>query len=187
MTFKFIRIPVDRIGALVGRSGSTKKWIENICKVTLSIDSNVGEVSIDSKVDSDPFQALELIKAISFGFSKSRSSLLLNENKFLSVIDLKLYSGKSSNSLSRIKGRLIGQNGKARKVLEELTNASISVYGHYVAIIGTTEQITLAEDAINILASGGAHKTAYNLLQRRRTKAKLERFKLWEDFPFVEN
>ena len=156
MTFKFIRIPIDRIGALIGRSGSTKKWIEDTCKVDLSIDSKVGEVSIDSSVDSDPFKALDLIKAISFGFSKSRSSILLHEDEFLSVIDLKLYSGKSSNSLSRIKGRIIGYNGKARKVLEELTRANISVYGHYVAIIGTHEQIALAEDAINILASGGA-------------------------------
>ena len=186
MTFKFIRIPIDRIGALIGRSGSTKKWIEDTCKVDLSIDSKVGEVSIDSSVDSDPFKALDLIKAISFGFSKSRSSILLHEDEFLSVIDLKLYSGKSSNSLSRIKGRIIGYNGKARKVLEELTRANISVYGHYVAIIGTYEQIALAEDAINILASGGAHKTAYNLLQRRKTKAKLERFKLWEDYSFVK-
>ena len=187
MTFKFIRIPIDRIGALVGKSGSTKKWIEDTCQVNLSIDSKVGEVSIDSPVDSDPFKALDLIKAISFGFSKSRSSLLLHEDKFLSVIDLKLYSGKSSNSLSRIKGRVIGYNGKARKVLEELTSSSISVYGHYVASIGTNEQITLAEDAINILVSGGAHKTAYNLLQRRKTKAKLDRFKLWEDSPYVEH
>ena len=70
MTFKFIRIPIDRIGALIGRSGSTKKWIEDTCKVDLSIDSKVGEVSIDSSVDSDPFKALDLIKAISFGFSK---------------------------------------------------------------------------------------------------------------------
>ena len=70
------------------------------CKVDLSIDSKVGEVSIDSSVDSDPFKALDLIKAISFGFSKSRSSILLHEDEFLSVIDLKLYSGKSSNSLS---------------------------------------------------------------------------------------
>ena len=186
MTFKFIRIPIDRIGALIGRSGSTKKWIEDTCKVDLSIDSKVGEVSLDSSVDSDPFKALDLIKAISFGFSKSRSSILLHEDEFLSVIDLKLYSGKSSNSLSRIKGRIIGYNGKARKVLEELTRANISVYGHYVAIIGTHEQIALAEDAINILASGGAHKTAYNLLQRRKTKAKLERFKLWEDYSFVK-
>mgnify|MGYP000568986748 CR=1 FL=1 len=134
MTFKFIRIPIDRIGALIGRSGSTKKWIEDTCKVDLSIDSKVGEVSIDSSVDSDPFKALDLIKAISFGFSKSRSSILLHEDEFLSVIDLKLYSGKSSNSLSRIKGRIIGYNGKARKVLEELTRANISVYGHYVAV-----------------------------------------------------
>ena len=49
------------------------------------------------------------------------------------------------------------------------------------------EQIKLVENAINLLISGAQHKTAYDLLQKSRTQAKLDRLQLWEDGPVVEN
>jgi len=66
-------------------------------------------------------------------------------------------------------------------VIEELTRAEVSVYGHTIAIIGRIDEVKLAEDALDILASGGPHRVAYQLLQKRRTEAKIERLKLWED------
>ena len=96
-------------------------------------------------------------------------------------MDLRSYQGKSSNSLTRVRGRLIGESGRARRVIEELTRAEVSVYGHTIAIIGRIDEVKLAEDALDILASGGPHRVAYQLLQKRRTEAKIERLKLWED------
>ena len=43
---KLIRIPNDRIGALIGRSGKTKKKIEDICSVQLDIDSDLSLIHI---------------------------------------------------------------------------------------------------------------------------------------------
>lgn len=185
---KTIRIPVDRIGSIVGRSGKTKLWIEEKCKVNLDIDSRSGEIHISSDNDlSNPFLAVDLIQSIGHGFSKINASHLLNENNFLSIIDLTQYYKKSSSSISRIKSRVIGQNGKARKVMEEISNTHISVYGHTISIIGSYEQIKLVENAINLLISGAQHKTAYDLLQKSRTQSKLDRLQLWEDGPVVEN
>jgi len=76
--------------------------------------------------------------------------------------------------------------GKARRVIEELTGAYLSVYGHTVAIIGDIEQVKLAEEAVHMLASGSAHSTVYSMLQRARTQKKLERLKLWEEVPGEE-
>lgn len=185
---KTIRIPLDRVGAVVGRSGKTKIWIEEKCKVTLKIDSSSGEILISSdNLSSNPLLSVDLVQAISHGFSQSNASNLFAENNYLNIIDLKPYCGKSSNSLSRIKSRLIGQNGKTRRVMEEITNTHISVYGHSISVIGSYEQIKLIEDAINVIISGGQHKTAYNLLQRNRTRSKLDRLKLWEDSSIVKN
>ena len=39
---KTIRVPVDRIGSIVGKSGKTKLWIEQKCNVRLEIDSRSG-------------------------------------------------------------------------------------------------------------------------------------------------
>lgn len=163
--------------------------IEEECKVSLEIDSKSGDVLIRLAGDleeANPFKAVEIVNAISRGFSPERAFRLLEDGQTLLIIDLREYAGKSKNSLTRIKGRIIGLKGKARRVIEELTGAYISVYGHTVAIIGDIEQVKLAEDAVRMLASGSTHSTVYSMLQRAKTQKKLERLKLWEEVPGEE-
>lgn len=179
-----IRIPLERVGVLVGKGGSIKERIENFCNVGLQVDSKTGEVTVFMKGDlenSNPFKAIAIVNAIARGFSPERAFRLLNEDVILEIIDLRQYAGKSKSSLERIKGRIIGQQGKARRNVEELTGAFISVYGHTVAIIGNVDEIRLASEAIKMLAGGSMHKTVYNMLQRARSRAKIERLKLWEE------
>jgi|TARA_B100002003_G_C13803393_1_gene396464 ribosomal RNA assembly protein len=104
------------------------------------------------------------------------------DDTFLEVIDLREYVGKSKSALNRIRGRIIGLNGKSRKIIEELSGGYLSVYGHTAAIIGTAEEIRAEGDAVKLLASGSIHRTVYKNLQRTRTKAKLDRLKLWEEW-----
>ncbi|MEM2955827.1 MAG: KH domain-containing protein [Nitrososphaerales archaeon] len=180
---RIVRLSLDRIGVLVGKNGVVKSEIEHRCNVKLSIDSKNGEVRIDSNGDitkSQPFKAVDIITAIGRGFSPQRAFKLLDEDMVLQVVDLRDYAGKSQSSLERIKGRIIGLEGKSRRFIEELTDAYISVFGHTVSIIGSIDGARLALDAIDMLASGSTHKTVYNMLQRARTKAKMDRLKLWE-------
>ena len=179
-----VRVPRERVGVIIGRAGEEKNRLEKELKVRLRIDSETGDVTIGSdEVDfkeGDPFRAIEIVDAIGKGFSPFRASRLLKEEQIYTVIDLR-EQAKTKNSLERIKGRIIGEKGKARRVVEELTGASVSVYGHYAAIIGEEKQSKLATSAIESLASGSEHKSVYNSLQRARTQAKLEKLKLWED------
>jgi len=179
-----LKLPLDRIGVLVGKNGAVKSEIEHRCNVILSIDSKIGEVTIDLRGDinqSQPFKAMDIVTAIGRGFSPQRAFKLLNEDAVLHVVDLRDYVGKSRSSLERIKGRIIGLGGKSRRFIEELTDAYISVFGHTVSIIGRIDEVRLALDAIDMLTSGSAHKAVYNMLQRARTKAKMDRMKLWEE------
>jgi ribosomal RNA assembly protein len=179
-----IKIPLERVGVLVGKGGSVKERIEHVCNVNLQVDSKTGEVTVVMRgnlENSNPFKAIEIVNAIARGFSPERAFRLVDEETMLEIIDLKQYAGKSKSSLERIKGRIIGQQGKARRNIEELTGAFISVYGHTVAIIGTVDEVRLASEAIKMLASGSMHKTVYNMLQRARSRAKMERLKLWEE------
>ncbi|MEE8113263.1 MAG: KH domain-containing protein [Nitrososphaerales archaeon] len=179
-----VRVPSDRIGALLGKGGKTKKWLEETFKIRLIVDSNTGEATIESLTDTletDTLKAVEVVNAIARGFSQGRAARLKLDDTILSIMDLRSYQGKSSNSLTRVRGRIIGESGRARRVIEELTRAEVSVYGHTIAIIGRIDEVKLAEDALDILASGGPHRVAYQLLQKRRTEAKIERLKLWED------
>ena len=179
---KLLRIPLDRVGVLIGKKGETKARIEESCQVTLLVDGESGEVTVRSNsVEADPFRAANVVEAVARGFSPPRALKLLEEDMVLEIIDLKDYAGKSENSLERIKGRIIGLRGKSRRVIEELTKCYVSVYGKTVAIIGEPTEARLAKDAVENLASGSQHKSVYNMLQRERTKRKMERILLWED------
>jgi ribosomal RNA assembly protein len=180
-----IKIPKDRIGVIIGKNGKVKGQIEEKCNVTIEVDSEYGDtiISTGSKPveEMEPFKAVEIVSAIGKGFSPERAYRLLGEEEVLQLIDLRDYAGKSPNSLSRIKGRIIGEAGKSRKTIEDLSGTYISVYGHTVAIIGTFEEIKLATEAVTMLSKGRSHANVYNMLQEAKRKAKLDRMQLWEN------
>ena len=177
-----VRIPVERVGAVIGKEGATKRFLEEEMGVKLGVDSKEGLVTVksDSALKTDPFSAIRVIEAIGRGFSPQRARRLLDEGTALEVIDLRDYAGRSTNSLERIRGRVIGLKGKSRKVIDELTACHLSVYGRTVAIIGEADEVQLASSAVRSLATGSQHKTVYNSLQRARTKRKMEKMFLWE-------
>ena len=180
-----IKIPKDRIGVIIGKNGKVKGEIEDKCGVTIEVDSEYGDtiISACSKPveEMEPFKAVEIVSAIGKGFSPERAYRLLGEEEVLQLIDLRDYAGKSPNSLSRIKGRIIGEAGKSRKTIEDLSGSYISVYGHTVAIIGTFEEIKLATEAVTMLSKGRSHANVYNMLQEAKRKSKLDRMQLWEN------
>ncbi|RLF40506.1 MAG: RNA-processing protein, partial [Thermoplasmata archaeon] len=51
---RYVRIPRDRIGVLIGHKGEVKEEIERKTKIKLKIDSNSGEVQIDDSNAEDP-------------------------------------------------------------------------------------------------------------------------------------
>lgn len=180
---RLVKVPAERVGALIGRRGETKKNLEKVCGVELVIDSKSGEIRVMANTadGSDPFRAVNIVEAVGRGFSPQRALKLMEDEAVLEVIDLRDYAGKSENAMERIRGRIIGLHGKSRRVIEELTGCYVSVYGRTVAIIGNMTDAKLAKDAVNMLAEGSAHKSVYQMLQRERTKRKMEKLLLWED------
>lgn len=181
---RVVRIPAERVAVLIGKRGETKKDVERLCGVEVHIDGRSGEIVVKAaaeREDSDPFKAVSVVEAVGRGFSPQRAMRLLETDVTLELIDLREYTGKSEKALKRIRGRVIGLHGKSRRVMEELTHCSISVFGRTVALIGEPGEIRLAKEAIDRLAGGSAHRSVYNMLQRERTKKKMERMILWED------
>jgi ribosomal RNA assembly protein len=181
---KLVRIPVDRVGVLIGKSGSVKSQIEKTCFVKLEIDSESGEVEIvtDGSVDQiQPFKAVELVTAIGRGFSPENAMKLMKEDYVLHVVDLRDFAGKSPQQIERIKGRIIGEGGRARANMENLTNTSICVYGKTVSIIGEPIQIKLAVSAITSISSGSRHGSVYGKLEANKRKQKMDKMQLWEN------
>ena len=180
-----IKIPKERIGALIGKRGKVKQQIEKKCGVAIEIDSETGDAVVSTSRPAEQmeaFRAIEVITAISRGFSPERAYHLFEDEEIMfQQLDLHDYAGKSPSTLARIRGRIIGEGGKARRMIEDLTGSYISVYGHTVAFIGNYREVKLASDAISMLAKGSMHKTVYSMLQGVKRKEKLERMRLWED------
>ena len=181
----FVRIPKERIGVLVGPDGKVKQRIEEKFMVELRVESESGGVTIIlSEKSKDPsllFKAKDTVTAIGRGFSPEHAfRLLRNEDEIFDFIDLRLVFGKSESDIRRVKGRVIGANGKTRKLIEELTNANVVVYGHTIGFIGTFERVDVAKNAVQMLIDGSQHHTVYRYLQKKRSEFKKQRLELWE-------
>jgi len=184
----FIRIPKERIGILVGPDGKTKAYIEKRLKIRLEVDSEDGGITIIlTEEQTDPsmlFRAKDLVTAIGRGFAPETAfRLLRNDDDVFDMVDLRLVFGRSDTDIKRIKGRIIGAEGKTRRLIEELTEANVTVYGHTIGIIGSYEEADAARNAVQMIIEGCEHKTVYRYLQRKRTEMKKEKLQLWETPP----
>jgi ribosomal RNA assembly protein len=181
----FIRIPKERVGILIGPEGKVKQYIEEQMRARLEVDSDDGGVKIVlSENQPDPsmlLRAKDVVMAIGRGFAPEVAyRLIRNEDEVFDLVDLRLTFGRSEADIQRIKGRIIGSEGKTRRLIEELTEANVAVYGHTIGIIGTFEEADAARNAVQMIIEGCEHKTVYRYLQRKRTEMKKEKLQLWE-------
>ena len=179
-----VRVPVDRVGVIVGKNGRVKKRVEELTNAHLEVDSE-GIVTITSPQETeDPvlaWKARDIVRAIARGFSPNRALSLIDDDARLLIISLREIVGSSPNQLKRVAGRIIGENGRTRRIIEEVTETKISVYGRTVSIIGIDPGLEFAERAIQMLISGAPHKAVYARLEKMRREMNRHRAELWED------
>ncbi len=162
-----LRIPKERVAVLIGKNGDVKKRLEQSTGTSLKIDSEEGEVVISGKDALQLYTTREIVLAVGRGFNPEIAQLLLKQDYGIEIINIQDYA-KTQNDLIRLRGRVIGEDGKSRRTVEELTETSISVFGKTVGIIGELEFIPLARKAIESLLTGSPHSTVYHWLERKR-------------------
>ena len=175
-----VNMPEERVGVLIGEGGRVKREIERLLNVVLDVDSREGTVVINLakpvEQGGDPsslFKARDVITAVARGFSPEKALKLAGDEYVLMVVDLTDYVGRNPNHLKRVKARIIGSEGRARRIVEENCHVDISVYGDTVSIIGRFEDVKAAEEAIISLVKGAPHgavyKMVYDYARRRKT------------------
>ncbi|MEM2935169.1 MAG: KH domain-containing protein [Candidatus Thermoplasmatota archaeon] len=169
---KYVKIPVDRVGVLIGKNGETKSGIESY-GLKLEINSSIGEVKIESEDKIKEMEAENVVVAIGRGFSPEKAILLFNEDYYLEIVDIRDWVGKKENHIKRLAGRVIGKNGRAREIIEELSGAYVSVYGHTIGIIGKIENLQIAKKAVEMLLEGANHSTVYRFLEEENRRRKM--------------
>ena len=177
----YLKIPQNRIGALIGSNGEVKKSIENITETIIDIDSDDGTVYISPEEDmKDPlgvWNANHIVKAIARGFNPEVALKLVSDDVYLEIIKLPLYIGKSKKALARHKGRIIGKDGKTREIIMEMADVDMAVYGKTVSLIGEMDNIMIAKEAIEMILNGSRHKSVYGFLEHKKETLKMKEFK----------
>lgn len=174
-------VPRNRIGVVIGLNGKTKNLLEERTNTTIHVDSQEGTIVIeaDSEINPDPmasWNARDVIRAISRGFNPYVALKILEDNIFFDFIDIK----GTPKYVQRIKGRIIGEGGKTRRIIEETTRVKLSVFGGTVGFIGDTLDIINAKEAVDMLMNGARHATVYRYLNNLRFREKMRPPELWE-------
>ncbi len=169
---EYVSVPRDRVGVLVGNGGIVKRRIEGGTGVKLRVNSDTGEIDVkrpDTVPAGNALKAMDVIKAIGNGFPPKKALELIADDVYLTIIDITAYVGKGHKDLVRQRARLIGSGGKARRMLENLTETDITVSDRYVAIIGQATSNELARTGIEMLLSGTPHGDVYKQLRKSYT------------------
>ncbi|WP_069807105.1 KH domain-containing protein [Vulcanisaeta thermophila] len=168
-----LRVVVDR-----GRIRSivdVKDRIESDFRVRLTINQEGGEVVLtpmENTTFEELMKAKNVIEAISYGFTYEEAQKLENDDYVLDVIDLRDYIDKDPGHMSRVKARIIGENGRAKRTIEEITETSIIIGDRVVAILGPYENVKAAKEALEMLIKGRQHSTVYRWLSNWRREVK---------------
>ncbi|MAF89430.1 MAG: KH domain-containing protein [archaeon] len=171
---EYVKIPKERLKLLLEEDGKLIKYIESQSDTKIRIDKLEQEISIESSGKSDEildlWRARDTIKAIGRGAEPEAAIDILESDAELQIVDLSEFVGKKHNALVRIKGRVIGTKGKAKNIIENLTNTQIFVYGKTVTIIGEHDMAVIAKGAVELLARGTMHSTAIHHIETELSK-----------------
>ena len=180
----YIIIPQDRIGAIIGPDGVVKSRLEKEAGVNLEIDSESGEVCVSSAPkNEDPFlvlKARDFVHAVGRGFNPQVAFTLLQDDVYLEIINLKIVIGNNPNKIRRMRGRVIGKEGRTRKVIEETTKTKVMVYGNTIGIIGDYQPLRIAKEAIYMLLDRAKHGTVYRFLEENAQLLRMSSTELWD-------
>mgnify|MGYP001587538155 CR=1 FL=1 len=166
---QIVKIPSERVKALLGTSGETKDYLEQRMQVTLTVESE-GEIIISGE-PVDEFIGKDIVKAIGRGFDPTVALRLLSDEYGFKIIDLRDYES-SPKAIHRIMGRVIGEKGRTKEIIKEEVEADIACYGHTVSVISKLETLDYALNAIFKLIEGSPHANVYAYLEKCRRKIK---------------
>ena len=142
-----IVIPEERMRIL----RRDKRW-----KVALGKLSDV-KVEINSDVlleGDDPLQLMrvkDVMKAFGRGFNFDDALNLLDEEFILEMIELREFAGKSKERQAVLKGRVIGTQGRIKKLIEKEADVKIAVQGKTISIIGRWDNMEFAKKIIEMI------------------------------------
>lgn len=172
----YIRIPKERVGVVIGPSGATRKELEERSGVRIEVDSDENEVTVHDQA-ADPIMAMkvrDVVKAIARGFPPEKAQRLFSDDCYFELVDIHEYTGKHKGHVRRVTSRIVGSEGRTRKIIEDQTGCDLAIYGHTVGIIGELIPLGQAKHAVDMILRGAEHASVYRYLENQRRKSRPE-------------
>lgn len=159
-------IPKERLKLLKDNPAILKAVIQ-ACKTKISIiDDEAIEINGGA---FEEFTSKNVLFAYGRGFDIKIALLLNSQDYYFKVVDIKLIE-RNKQRIRQIKSRIIGEGGRTKRYVEQVSGAHISIYGDSVAIIGKIDSLYEAETAINTIIEGGTHRLAYLKMEAAHRK-----------------
>lgn len=118
----------------------------------------------------DEYEALNILEAISFGFSAKQAQKLIDADFTFRRTNIKKFTHRTNREI--VRARIIGKEGKVKKTMETLTNSDIIIKGNEIGIICPTESINYILTALSNLIRGSKQSNIYSFLERMNAKRK---------------
>ncbi|MCE4623845.1 MAG: KH domain-containing protein [Caldisphaeraceae archaeon] len=172
----YAQIPVESYQRIASEIEKLKELIKKDYGVSITLD-NENSIAIikpvsESSSPANLMKVKDLIAALSIGFTGEEAMELLRSENILITIDIKSRLGNSKNHVRRILGRIIGEGGRAKRTLEEITGTRIHIGSHAIGIIGDYDRSIIAQYGIDMLIEGRMHGTVYRKLEEMMREVK---------------
>ena len=138
-----------------------KKRLEDALEV--KITNRGKEVYLEGTSEKE-YAAEQVIDAIEFGFSINKALLIKKEDLVFEIINVKDHTNRKD--LFRVRSRIIGKSGKTLKTLSVLTECFLEINENQIGIIGHSESIHSAEEAIISIIKGSKQSNVYAHLEK---------------------
>nr|AAC47659.1 unknown [Antonospora locustae] len=171
-----VDVPVHKIGAIKRDWFKIYTPVVELCKLQIRMNLKTRRVDLRTCSETENSTFLErahvLVKAVLIGFSVEDAFFVLKEDAYLysfEVYEVKLLKG---DHLSRAIGRIIGRNGVTKRAIETTSKTKIAVVDTKVHILGGSDNIDVAKDAICRLIMGSEPSKIHNRLRTLSAKLK---------------
>jgi ribosomal RNA assembly protein len=158
--------------------------MKELKRIGLILEFNPKDLTVEFESE-DPFielKAKDVLTALGMGGVPYREALRLFSDEFmLKIVDMREITGDKERDIRRILARIIGAEGKTKRIIEEITEVHMTICNDQIFLIGRLEGVELASDAIDAIVRGSPHKKVYHLLEAGRRKIKEEKMKLWKE------
>ncbi len=144
-------------------------------KIKVGIEIAKNQVNVLGK-EENIYDAEKVFGALDAGFSVDTALLLIDPDYLFDTMNVRDFTRRKN--LEEIRARIIGTEGKTKKLMEKLSDSFIKLKENTVYIICLAEDLRDTKTAIEKLIRGSAQGKVYGFLERSRTQHKFDDVKV---------